>query len=792
MPSNLETRALEALEWRLICDALASRTRSPIGGAVALRHVPFSTPAEARRLRQRVVEGRLLIEQSPVHGYVSGVNDVIDLLDRASRDGVLEPTAIFLCGHFMQTVGMLGEELRARKATAPNWAADFELAPKTPPVCERISRSVSSEGAVLDSASPELKRLREQRVVRRAEFEVRLEARVQDWHSRGLLQDRYYDQVDGRYVVPVRAELQSKVDGTLIGRSNTGQSVFIEPAELTASNNALKELELSIRAEEFRILRTLSNELGRLAPDFAPWLEVVGELDLALAAARLAKDWELTEPVVETSDDGFSELDLVKVFHPGLKVRQEAHIVRNSFGLRGAGECMLISGPNTGGKTVLLKAAALASCMARAGLLVPCDEGSRIPHHASVLAFIGDEQNLAAGLSSFSAQIMDMKAVLEDARRPMLIVIDEILSSTDPEEASALAQSLIEEFVARGHHVIVTSHFSELSLRLKTHEKVTVAAMEFDGGRPTYKLRLDELGASHALDVADRLGFPKALLKRARELVSTAKLDYEKAQAELKRKERELEEAAERARLATEREQEQFKRALQLMVTDFMARSEAALEETMTTLSERVSTYVRQGAASPRTLERLESVAKDAVRALEKQAVDVAQALGGHGPAPQEQLPLEAGAAVKIKSMKGSRGTVLEVRGEGAAAVATIQLGNFRLTRPAEDLEVMSTASQKRESGAQNRYFGLDLDAGPVSRKLDVRGRRYDEALAECERYVDQAFRSGAAQVTVVTGHGTGALKKGLKELLSKLPYIREYRAEREGDDGATLIEFER
>lgn len=790
--THLRGRSLEALEWSLICDALASRTRSPLGGALAYRHAPFSTPSESRRLRQRVIEGQILVDQSPAHGYVSGATDVNALLDRANRDGILDPAELHSCGHFLQTVGLLGDELRARAATTPFWAEDFAPAPPTPSVCEKIQRSVSSDGAVLDTASAELARLRRSRGEKRIEFEATLQARLKEWSNAGLLQDHFYDQIDGRYVVPVKVELQSKLEGSLMSRSNTGQSVFIEPAELRTSNNALKEIDLAIRAEEFRILRMLSGEIGSHAPAFMPWIAVVAEFDLALAAARLAKDWSLSAPIVPDHDQPLASLELGDVFHPGLKLRA-VDIVTNSFSLPKEGHTILISGPNTGGKTVLLKAAALSACMARAGLLIPAAPGSKIPHYADVFAFIGDDQNIAAGLSSFSAQIMLMKAVLEDTSGPFLLVIDEILSSTDPEEASALAQALIEEFIARGHHVIVTSHFSELSLRCKTNPKITVAAMEFDSGSPTYRLRLDELGSSHALEVASKLGFPERTLTRARALLSTAKLDYEKAQAELRKKEQDLELAFESARSAFEREQERFKKETLGKFEAFARAAQAKLEEAVQNLSARLATYTRQGSAQniSKAIDRLESAAKDALREIDTAKSAVVSSITGQTQNSSGPLPLVVGARVKVKSMRGAKGIVLEVKGTGSAQSALVQVGNFRLEARNQDLEVLEAAAPKTGFAAKNNYVGFE-SSGQVERKLDLRGRRYDEAISEAERYIDQAFRSGAAQVTIVTGHGTGALKQGLKELLAGLPYIREFRPERDGNDGATLIEFER
>lgn len=786
--SSLQVRSLNVLEWSLIQKALTARARSPLGQVATNAHVPFRSPEASQRLRQRIAEGITLIQQSPVHGYVAGTIDATELLERSTRDGVLEPAELFACGYFMGTLGLLGEELRARSNSVPLLAGDFELAPKAPSLCERITRSVSSENTILDSASPDLARLRRERSSRRADFEVMLERKIKDWQSDGLLQDSFYDVMDGRYVVPVKVEQQSKIDGALFGKSNTGQSVYIEPAVLTAPNNELKQIDLSIRAEEYRILRTLSAEIAKLAPTYAPWIGAVAELDLVLAAAALSREWSLTAPIVEGD-----ELKLLNVFHPGLK-EQNINIVKNTFSIAGGGHGLLISGPNTGGKTVLLKATALASAMAAAGLFIPADAGSRVPHYADVLAFIGDEQNIAAGLSSFSAQITDMKKLLADDRKPLLIVVDEILSSTDPEEASALAQALIEEFVARGHHVMVTSHFSELSMRCRQNPRIAVAAMEFENGRPTYSLRLDELGSSHALEVAERLGVPAQILTRARSLMSTAKLDYERAQAALKQKELELEAERERVHRSLAIEKDVIQKNFEQRLRDFMAQAERKLEETVQSLTQRISAYTRQGiglSKTSKTETRLTAAAKDAFAEVENQASEALRQATGKSLAASVAA-IEAGSSVKVKSMGKTRGIVLEITGEGAAAIAKVQVGAFRFEKPLDDLETIAAAPAKKTGGlSQYNYVGIDTTP-LVSSKLDLRGRRYDEALSEAERYVDQAYRSGAPSVTVVTGHGTGALKKGLKELLAALPYVREFRPERANDDGATLIEFHR
>ncbi|MEW6055117.1 MAG: Smr/MutS family protein [Bdellovibrionota bacterium] len=779
----LASKSLEkALEWSLIREALASRTRSPLGNQLAFRHQPFSIPTQSTRLRERVAEGKILISKSPVHGYVADVIDIREVLERASRDGVLEPGELWACGHFMSTVGLVGSELRQRKTEAPLWSQEFSTAPDTPALCEQIARSVSSDGAILDTASTLLARLRQERLARRSEFERLLEHRLKDWNSKGLLQDSFYDVVDGRYVVPVKAEQQSKLDGILFGKSNTGQSVFIEPVELTGPNNALKEIDLSIRSEEYRILKSLSQQVATVADIYDPWIEVIAELDLALAAARLAVDWDLSEPQVADGD-----LELRNLFHPGLKV-QRIEPVLNTVRISKGGRALLISGPNTGGKTVLLKAVALACSMARAGLFIPAEKGSKVPHYKDAIALIGDEQNLAAGLSSFSAQIKDLQTITkEPGLSPALIVVDEILSSTDPEEASALAQAFIEEFTESGHHVLVTSHFSELSLRCTQNPKITVAAMEFEGGRPTYRLLENQMGSSHALEIASSLGVPKRILERARSFVSTAKQDYEKAVSEARERGRELETQYREAHLALGREKEDLKREFKEKLDAFVAAAEQRLADTIAALNQRIVSSIRQGIGSKTKLEaRIKSSVHEALSEIEREALTLQEE-----PEKAEVEPIAAGCLVRVRSMKTAQGKVLELKEDGPLKTALVQVGNFRLERPLEDLEVMAL-NEKPSQKPGRRSAAFFTDATPLeSTRIDLRGLRYDEALARVEQYLDQAFRSGAPSVTVITGHGTGAIKKGVKELLGALPYVVEFKPERGNDDGALVVQFD-
>ncbi|MBI2604651.1 MAG: Smr/MutS family protein [Deltaproteobacteria bacterium] len=798
LPSQetLSRRSLAALEWPLLQKELAARTRGALGHDVAAAHAPFAAAAESARLRTRVAECARLDKHPLISSRLTGTQDPSAPFEAAAKDALLTPGGIHACGHFFETIGLLGADFGALRASsdsstpAPSLCADWERAPRTPALCAKITQSVSSDGLILDTASPELARLRARRSARRQAFESLLDARVKKWSEDGLLQDRFYDVVDGRYVVPVKVSEQSKLPGVLMGNSNTGQSVFIEPMELTSANNELKETELAIEAEEARILRALSRGIAALVPDYQGWVACVAELDLCFAGARLAADFGLTEPAARPE----GRLNFRNLFHPALKLREEfaagkREIVLNSFGLDAssvaAGSALILSGPNTGGKTVLLKAAGLAALMARAGLFVPAESGSELPHYAGVFAFIGDEQDIAEGLSSFSAQILDLRSVTETKQAPLLILVDEILSSTDPEEASALAQALLEEFIARGHHVIVTTHFAELSLRTRANPRIRLCGMEFRGGVPTYRLRPDELGSSHALEVAETLGLPNRVLSRARDLISKAKRDYDFAKNALRQKETELAEEYSRALKKFEADKSSLKdryesrvEELEKRLSGFLASARAELEKKIEELSRR--TRIAPAKARADAAETLAGVAR-------KSREQFAETELG-AKAPEAARPLEAGNEVRVRSMGGATGKILEIRQGGVTA--TVQVGNFRVEKALADLRCFERP--KRPTG--KTFAGLfsgSLDAPAVAPKIDLRGKRYDEAMSEVGRYLDQAFRGGRHSVTVVTGHGTGAIKTGVKELLASLPYVREFRPEREGDDGALVVEFD-
>lgn len=810
-PPSLRQRTLSALEWPRIQQGLAERARSPLGRAKAATISPYKPPVPRAHGLARILEAKDILAVRPgFHGLLSDTHDPRPFFERAQKQGVLEPTQIHACGHFMAITALLRTELHELKGIpaaslqrlthkssvtdlAPLLGAELAELPKKPALVDVIHRSVTSGGEILDSASVLLAELRAQRASKRAGMEKYLQGKVNDWHRDGFLQDSFYDVLDGRYVVPLRADRATSIGGTLHSRSQSRQSLYIEPTEFMEANNELQELELKIHAEEWRVLQELSRKIAAEAPLFAPWVEPLALLDYYLAAAQLAGDWHLHAP----EENG--ALNLKHAFHPLLPLHGVTP-VRNTLKLAEAGAAagmvaLILSGPNTGGKTVLIKAVALTTLMAKAGLPIPADEGSSSPEYSDVLALIGDEQAIEEGLSSFSAQIKDLKEALTLNRKPALIIIDEILSSTDPEEAAALAQAVMEELAAKGHHVLITTHFSALSARCRGNPQIGVGAMEFKNGEPTYHFHVGEQGSSHALDIAQRLGFPKRVIERARSLISTERVDYERAKKALHAREHEMKQELTsverdlyRSHAARVAELEKERQQLTARYDDYVAESERRLEESLSTLKSRLATYERL--STPVSPKRAEESARLIVKetastlaAEAKRAKKEASAPRRPVEAPAAPLSAAVGAIVRLPAFGNGKGRIIALDGE----TATIQLGALRLQKTTAEFVVVEGP---KAPVAPSRAPDIETAALPSS-TLDLRGRRLDEAMSEAGRFLDLAYRSRAPFVKIVTGHGTGAVKNGLKELVRGLPYVREFKPERPQDDGAFLVEFD-
>ncbi len=777
------SRTLLSLEWEFITQELEKRTRSIMGQTSASHLKPDFTQNQIQsRNIERISEAIVLIQKSNIPNIVSGAADPKENFDLVLKGGTLSPLALLQSAQFISIICELSSQLKTFHSEIKPislFNSDWNLTPPLPQICKQIQNSISIDGTILDSASSELRRLRSSKTSKKGQIESTISNRIKYWESEGVLQENYYDVIDGRYVVPVRVSSQNKIKGTIFGKSNTGLSVFIEPAELTQFGNELKEIDFAIQAEEWRILSELSRGLSAVCTPFYDYIDLLAEFDLILASAQFAIDFECTKPVINSS-----QLDFVNLFHPALITKPNIKIVRNSFELKNSNHSsgMIISGPNTGGKTVLMKSAALAICMAHAGLYIPADDGSQIPHYSSLYALIGDDQNIEQGLSSFSSQILDLKFILDHkpkTNQKSIVFVDEILSSTDPSEAAALAQSFIEEALRNNIDCIITTHFSELTTRLKTNQQIIVCGMEFSNNRPTYKIQIGELGISHAIDVAESLAFPKNLIERARSFQSKEKLNYEKALKDLKIKEIQIQNDYNEKLEQTKFSHEKEVKTLQQKLSDTVKAMEELFENKINDLKKRFDAYSRM-----KGIKNLDQKLSEEKSEFSAELNQTKSKLSSEKQEPvQTKRSFQVNDPVIVLSMGKQNGVILKLNPDNTALV---QVGNFKLTKPLKELNLDDKKLQSKPKSNVNYSNDENL-----STKLDLRGIRYDQAMSELQTYLHAAFQNRIPFVTVVTGHGTGAIKNGLKDLTKNMSIVKQVRPENELNDGAWIIEFD-
>lgn len=794
----MPTRTEVELGWPELLAALAERCRLPAGRRAALA-LPFQpTAADAREALLRVEEARRLSEGG-VGLPLGGLGDVEAHLDRAARGGVLEPLALRECAALARAAARTKDALAARAADAPRLAALAE--PMEPPtgLADEIDRAVEPSGAISERASPALAQARDRaRGLHRA-LKTQVEGLLSDPDMERHLRDRYFTIRNERYVLPVLASARSAVPGIVHNASQSGQTLFVEPDAMVELGNELSIANAMAAEEEQRILRELSEDLGRAAGELVRDLGVLARLDVLEASARLASDLDAHAPEVTAPAAGF---ELLSLRHP-LLVLQGKKVVASHVRLEPPRSALIVSGPNGGGKTVAITAVGLCGLLVRAGLPVPAAEGSRVPFWLEVKAAVDERGDLAKDLSTFTAHLTAVKDMLDGAVPGSLVLVDEIAADTDPREGAALAAAILEALVARGAAVLVTTHLDELKALALTDPRFANARVGFDAERlrPTYQLHLGSPGSSSAIEVAARVGLPAGVIDRARGAVggqgalgqALRALDDERARLDRERR------AAEEARARSLRAEERARaaeEAARRAEREAAARLGEALAEDLEAARAEVAELLASLQAAPSVKAATDAAARlDAWRETVGGAARAAQAKAEAGPEILQGGAIAAGTRVRIVSL-GQDGEVVEVDG----ANALVRAGPLKVRRPVSDL--LPLRGKAREAGlARSRTEKLAAaeaarpDAPRAAeRRLDVRGLRVEELLREVERFLDARYAEGDAECLVLHGHGTGALKQALRDYLGASPYVSAFRPgdRHEGGDAVTVVTLRR
>ena len=784
------------LGWPELLDHLAGLCHTDRGAALA-RALPWLTSAEEVQDELTLVSEACALRDLAEPMPFGSVLDLDPALRRLEKEGALDAPNLTEVAQTLESGARLRSFLQARKEQAPGLA---RLAAKISPLSDisgPIRDAFDENGDLADHASPGLGRLRRKATELHRQLTRRMRALLDDPAITKYLQDRFYTQREDRYVLPVRTDTGSAVEGIVHGSSSSGQTFFVEPQELVGLNNQLKLAEMEVTREEVRIMMELSALVREEMSAINKNLELLERLDVVEARARLAISLDATPPRIST--DG--KTHLLGMRHP-LMVLSNMEVVPNDIELW-PDRALIITGPNAGGKTVCLKTVGICALMLRAGMHLPTAPDSSMPLYERVLTEMGDEQSLEQNLSTFTAHMGNLLDFLEAAKPGALILLDEVGVGTDPREGAALAQALLEGFVASGCQLAATTHFEQLKSLALADDRFTNASVGFDLDqmRPTYRLHAGVAGSSGALDVARRLGLEPRITQRAAELLEGGGQDLARLLTDLSGERTRLEqqrlELEKQAALAKGR-QEEYQGKLQRLQQQEKKRFEGEYAGAINELKQARAELSRVRALLKRqpNQQRLQQADRQ-ISGAARQVLSRQQRPEPEGRAAQED-ELVPGLRVSIPQL-GGVGEVIEAPCRGKVAV---RVGGLRTQVPVKALRIPTPQTKKDKtkpppSKPTSKPRPLPSSAPPreealrtVDNTLDIRGFRVDEGLAELDRFLDRALRYEEQAVFVIHGHGTGALRSALRAHVVDLDHVRRFQPAgvQDGGDGVTII----
>jgi hypothetical protein len=655
-----------------------------------------------------------------------------------------------------------------------------------------IDRCIVSETEMADNASHELKSLRRSIQRQNETIRTKLAQIVSKSENKSVLQDSLVTMRHGRYVIPVKQEHKSKVTGIVHDQSQTGATLFIEPQIIVNLNNELSELKLAEEKEVHRILDMLTRAVAAQSRIILNNQELLGKLDFIFARARLGIAMGAFSPKIS---DGYIEVR--KARHPLLDAKK---VVPIDITIDKRTKALIITGPNTGGKTVTLKTLGLFCLMFQSGLQIPAEEGSSLPVFTRIFADIGDEQSIEQSLSTFSSHMTNIVAIMKDADENSLVLFDELGAGTDPQEGASLAIAILEEIMQKGAMCLATTHYTELKKFAIETAGVQNASMEFniETLSPTYHLILGLPGKSNAFEISRKLGLEEAIIGRARTLLTSGELEFENVLQSIEEDRKAAQEQREEALLiglAMKKKQEELDAAK----AKFEARKEKLIENAKQEALKIIHEAEECRAdvqAKLKDLDLMDSMAERNARLLESKR-QLENAKGRYREkiaVPENYKPvtadmLKVGDLVKVLSL-GQNGTILSLPdGKGEISV---QVGNLKVNVALKNIMLLSQGTKKQpEKLPKTKYASLYKDkARNVSLSINVRGKMLEEALGEVDKYIDDAFMAKLEKVTIIHGRGEGILRRGIQEMLSKNKHIKEFRDGHfnEGGNGVTVV----
>jgi DNA mismatch repair protein MutS2 len=788
--NELYEKSLKKLELDKVLALLAEQAASDDAKERCLALLPLTDDAEIRARQMETTAACKLITLKGSPG-LSGIRDVGASLERADRGGCLSPEELLRVAGVLRCARQVKSYADGDSVSTVLDGFFFQLTPNKF-LEEKIFASILSKDEIADSASPELASIR--RRIRQQSSKIResLQKIISSPSYAKYLQEPIVTIRSDRFVVPVRSEFKNEIPGLVHDVSSSGGTFFIEPMQAVNANNELRELFLAEKKEIERILAELSAEAANYKEHIGNNFEVLITLDCIFARAKLSFAMHAIEPQIGT--DG--KLELKRARHPLIDRKT---VVPISVRLGSDFDTLIITGPNTGGKTVTLKTIGLLTLMAECGLHIPADDGSFVSTFDLVLADIGDEQSIEQSLSTFSAHMKNIVDVVEVCDDRSLVLLDELGAGTDPAEGAALAVALIEHCRKCGARVAATTHYAELKVYAMRTAGVINASCEFDVEtlKPTYRLLIGIPGKSNAFAISHRLGLPDGIIENAKSMVSENDVNFEDVLTQLEQQRQQMEHAkeeAERLRAETEKQKQQSDAYYAEIKKE---KEKAAIQ------AKKEAQYILEDArrTANQVYEELKELRRQARDAADVQGSNERQAalrrtlneaeakLAGQQEQrarPEATREIRAGDTVELVKL-GSKATVLAVNKDGTYQ---LQAGILKITAKKDEVYLIEDEQQKEvKKVIEGKVRELKTSVVP---ELDLRGMAADEALAVLDNYLDSAYLANLESVRIIHGKGTGVLRSAVQEELRRSKYVKSFRigAYGEGDSGVTIAEF--
>ncbi|GAB1777666.1 endonuclease MutS2 [Priestia megaterium] len=786
----MQSRIFHVLEFNKVKEQLQKKVASSLGREKVANLIPSTQYEEVVKWQEATDEATTVLR---LRGNVplGGIFDVRSSVKRAEIGGTLSSnelldvaSTIYAARQVKQFIEQVVED---EDLQLPIITEHIEKLMPLPEVEQTIKMSIDENGTVLDGASDQLRGIRQKLRSTESRIREKLESLIRSSSAQKMLSDAIVTIRNERFVIPVKQEYRSAYGGIVHDQSSSGATLFIEPQAIVTLNNELQEAKVKEKQEIERILIALTVQVAEVANELRQNVYLLGELDFMFAKGRYSHELKASKP--KMNDQGY--IKLVKAKHP--LIAQE-DVVANDIELGDQYTSIVITGPNTGGKTVTLKTLGLFTLMAQAGLQIPALDGSEMAVFKHVFADIGDEQSIEQSLSTFSSHMVNIVDILQKVDHESLVLFDELGAGTDPQEGAALAISILDQVYERGARVVATTHYPELKAYGYNREGVVNASVEFDIETlsPTYKLLIGVPGRSNAFEISKRLGLSAEVIERAKGYIGSETNKVENMIASLedsrRQSEHELEEAEE-----LRKEAQKLHKELQSQIIDFnekrdklyekaeekaQATVKAASEEAEKIISDlRKMSQKNHALVKEHELIEARKRLEDAVPTLEKSKKKPA------APKKQERT-LQAGDEVKVLSW-GQKGTLVERVSNNEWQV---QMGIMKMKVKEKDLEYISSPKPV-ETKPLATVKGKDYH---VNLELDLRGERYENALIRVEKYIDDALLANYPRVSIIHGKGTGALRKGVQEYLKNHRSVKNIRfgEASEGGSGVTVVEF--